>query len=56
MALCSVFEAPAFVTGFDDFAVMCEAVEKRGVILASPNKLRHTPKARFVVTMIEMRT
>ena len=29
-ALCSVLEAPAFVAGFDDLAVVCQAVEQRG--------------------------
>src|SRR5205085_10563767 len=35
----AVFEAPALVAGFDGFAVMGQAAEKRGCILASPNTL-----------------
>ena len=29
-ALCAVLEAPAFVAGLDDLAVVCQAVEQRG--------------------------
>ena len=28
--LCPVLEAPAFVAGLDDLAMVCEAVEERG--------------------------
>ena len=41
---------------FDDVAVMSETVEQRGVIFGSPNTLGHSPKARLVVTMIEVRS
>ena len=30
LTLAAVFEAPAFVTGLNDFAMMCEPVEERG--------------------------
>ena len=51
-----LLEAPAVVAGFDDVAVMGEAVELRGRHFGSPNTLGHSPKARLVVTMIEVRS
>jgi len=52
----SAFEAPAVVTGLDDVTVIGQAVEQRSVILASPNRLGHSPNARLVVTMMEARS
>ncbi len=43
----AVFEAPALVAGFDDFAVMGQAVKQRGC---------QSPKARLVVMMTEVRS
>jgi hypothetical protein len=39
-ALCSVFEAPTFVAGLDDLAVMCEPVEECGGHLGIPEDAR----------------
>ena len=50
----AVFEAPAVVAGLDDVAVMSEAIEERGGLLASPKTLGHSPKARFVITVMEV--
>jgi len=44
----------AFVAGFDNIAVVGEPVGSAVVILASPNTLGHSPKARLVVTMIDV--
>ena len=52
----AMLETPAFVAGFDDVAVMREAIEQRGVILASPKTLGHSPKARLVVTITDVRS
>ena len=52
-----VFEAPAFVTGFDDLAVMRQAVEERGGYIGiAPKTLGHSPKARLVETIMEVRS
>ena len=51
-----VLEAPAVVAGFDDVAVVREAVEQAVVILASPNTVAQSAKARLVVTMIDVRS
>ena len=57
MIVVSAFEPPAIVAGLDDVATMGQAVEQRAVvILASPNTLGHSPKARLVVTMTEARS
>ena len=56
MIIIAAFEAPGVVAGLDDVAVMCQAVEQAVVILASPNTLGHSPNARLVVTMMEVRS
>ena len=50
------FEAPAVVAGLDDVAVVGQAIEQRGRHLGSLKTLGHSPKARFVVTIIEVRS
>jgi hypothetical protein len=49
-----VFEAPAVVAGLDDIAMVGDAIEQAVVILASPNTVGHSPKARFVVMITEV--
>ena len=44
------------VAGLDDVAVMREPVEQRGCHFGSPNTLGHSPKARLVVTMTDVRS
>lgn len=56
MIVVSVFEAPTVVTGLHDIAVRGNRSSNAVVILASPNTLGHSPNARFVVTMIEVRS
>ena len=51
-----MLEAPFFIAGFDDLAVMGETVEPGGIDLASPKSVGYSPKARLVVTMIEVRS
>ncbi len=51
----AVLEAPALVAGLDDLAVMCEPVEqRRGHLGVAGKHARHSPKARLVVTTIEV--
>jgi hypothetical protein len=52
----AVLEAPTVVAGLDDVAVVVSRSSSAVVILASPNTLGHSPKARLVVTMIEVRS
>ena len=52
----AVFEAPTLVAGFDDVAVVSWASSIAVVIFGSPNTLGHSPKARLVVTTIEVRS
>jgi hypothetical protein len=48
----AAFEAPAVIAGLDDIAMVGQAIEHAVVILASPNTLGHSPKARLVVTTV----
>jgi hypothetical protein len=50
----AAFDAPAVIAGLYDVAMMGQAVEKRGSHLASPNTLGHSPKARSVVTTMDV--
>jgi hypothetical protein len=52
----AALEAPAVVAGPDDVAMVSEAIEQSMVILALLKTLGHSPKARLVVTMIEVRS
>ena len=52
----AVFEAPAVAAGFDDVAVVGKRSSSAVVILGSPKTVGHSPKARFVVTMTEVRS
>jgi hypothetical protein len=53
----SAFEAPALISSFDDVAVVGQAIEQRGRHLGITEDARpFSPKARFVVTMIEVRS
>ena len=56
MIVCSALEAPTVVAGLDDIAVVGEAIEQRGRHLGITEALGHSPNARFVVTMIEVRS
>ena len=56
MIVLAALEPPAVITGFDDVAMVGRRSSNAVVILASPNTLGHSPKARFVVTMIEVRS
>jgi hypothetical protein len=51
-----VLEAPAVIAGLDDIAVVGDSIEEAVVIFGSPNTFGHSPKARFVVTTIEVRS
>ena len=56
MIVVAALEAPTVIAGFDDVAVVGQPIKQCGGHLASPNTLGHSPKARFVVTMIEVRS
>lgn len=49
------FEAPAFVPGLDDLAVVGEAVEQSGGHLGIAEQVGHSPKARFNERLITPR-
>jgi hypothetical protein len=51
-----VFEAPAVVAGLDDVTVVGEPVEHAMVILGSPNTLGHSPNAKLVAIITEVRS
>jgi len=52
----AVPEPPTVVAGLDDVAMMGQIIEQPAVIFGSPNTLGHSPKARFVVTITEVRS
>jgi hypothetical protein len=52
----AAFKAPAVVAGLDDVTVMVSRSSSAVVILVSPNTLGHSPNARLVVTMTEVRS
>ena len=52
----AVLETPAVIAGLNDIAVVGEFIEERGRHFGSPNTLGHSPKARLVVTTIEVRS
>ena len=52
----AVFEAPALVAGFDDFAMMGQAIEGRGCHLGVAKHTGQSPKAKLVVMMTEVRS
>jgi len=51
LTVVAAFELPAVIADFDEIAVMGQAASN-AVILASPKTLGHSPKTRFVVTMM----
>ena len=52
----AVLEAPALVAGLDDLAMVGQAVEQGCGHLGVAEEAGHSPKARLVVTMIEVRS
>jgi len=53
--LFTVSHAPAFVACLDDVAVVREAIEECGVILASSKTPGHSPKLRLVAIPMPVR-
>ncbi len=52
-----LLKSPTVVAGLDDVAVVwVNRSSSAVIILASPNTLGHSPKARLVVTMTEARS
>ena len=49
-----MFEAPAFVAGLDDVAVVCQPVEHCGRHFGSPKTCGQSAKARLVVMSIDV--
>jgi hypothetical protein len=49
-----VLEAPALVAGLDDVAVVREPIEQRSGHFGVVEHARHSPKARLMVTTIEV--
>jgi hypothetical protein len=54
--LAPVSEPPAVVASLDDVAVMGERSSSAAVILGSPKTVGHSPNARFVVMITEVRS
>ena len=56
MIVVAAFESPTVVAGLDDVAMVIKRSSSAVVILASPNTLGHSPKARLVVTTMDVRS